>query len=651
MNSKQIGRWELGCIVFNSLVFKLFSLYPDIYVKCGGSAAWNNALYCGAVFLIALWVMLKIYTPYAKDGLPSSLYKRGKGGLSYGVQIIFSVYFIASVVVAVSLICSALKETSFPNSPLWYTAIFVVGAALITTICGRRAVYRMHSLCVFGIGITLGLIALLGFKYADIYSITPVFGKGISDLYIKGLLSLYMYSDIFVLFFIPYGGSERSYKKTVMTSASLAVLANFLLIFSFSLNFSYELSEKTSLIAYPLTKGASIGKFPLRLDIAYMLSLITSGILYLSVCFNILKGFLMGAAVKIKRLTAAVLGIILCFTLCGCYDSSEVEERAYIIAIGIDKGESLNHKYTFQISNPLKSGGNKGGEEKPKEESSEEGNKTVDNITVEAEDFYTARTKLQAYLSKESDMSHIKLMVLSKEVAYEDALTHSGLMLKEREVRPATNICLADSAMDFLKEVKPTLEESTVRYYELLFRKEEMPYAPVTELRDFVGRCVDGGFDAVAPVYGENGLYGMGIFKEGKLVDILSGEEVLIYNMLSGQLGNTGFYDGGDGAVIESVDKPEISIEVNNDIPHISVMAKLKVNGAENENSSVNILKIKGEEFLYKTAAAGCDVLGFGRRVKAGILTQKDWEEYKWSEKYKNATFSVNLMSENVKNK
>ena len=60
-------------------------------------------------------------------------------------------------------------------------------------------------------------------------------------------------------------------------------------MFSFSLNFSYELSEKTRYVLYPLTKGASIVKLPLRLDIAYVLSLIVSGILYLSLCFHNIK--------------------------------------------------------------------------------------------------------------------------------------------------------------------------------------------------------------------------------------------------------------------------------------------------------------------------------------------------------------------------
>ncbi len=633
---KKASRWELGCIVFNSLVFKLFSLYPDMYVYYGGSASWNNSLYCGIIFLIVLWLMTRLYSPYAKEGIINAFDNRGKKGVSAILKALFLIYFAISSVMAIYFVCGSLRETAFPNSPLWYTGIFIVLASVVTVICGMRAVLRMHSLCAFGVGLTLILIGVLGFEYGDISNLTPVFGKGVFNVYGKGLLSLLMYSDIFVLFFIPYR-EERGYRKTVMLSGVLAVALNVLIMLSFSLNFPYELAEKTRLIIYPLTKGASIVKLPLRLDVAYLLSLIVSGILYLSVSFKIIKSIFKGFSLSFKKVGVPLMSIVLCLTLCGCYDSSEIEERGYIIAVGIDKG-----KYTFQLSNPLQSGGSMNGEEKKESE-----NKSVDNITVEAEDFFTARTKLQSHISKETDMSHIKLIVLSKDVAYEDAYGHSSLMLKEREVRPATKVCLVDSAEDFLRNVKPTMEESTVRYYELLFEKE-MPYAPVTELRDFVGRCLSKGYDAIAPYYSGNGLSGMGIFNNGKLYDVLSGEEVFIYNILKGELQNSGFYDGGDGAILSSDGKPEITVDVRDDVPYVNINVNLKIYGAENVDESSAVLKAKCEEFLYKTRE--CDILGVGRHIKKKCLTQKQWEEYEWDRKYKNAVFPVNVMVKTVKN-
>ena len=60
-DNNNIGKWELGCIIFNSLVFKLFLFYPKIYLHFGGSAAWLTAVFSGAVFLAFFWLIMLLY--------------------------------------------------------------------------------------------------------------------------------------------------------------------------------------------------------------------------------------------------------------------------------------------------------------------------------------------------------------------------------------------------------------------------------------------------------------------------------------------------------------------------------------------------------------------------------------------------------------
>ena len=71
-----MSKWELECIIFNSLIYKFFTGYTEAYCRYGGAAAWLTAIFSGTVFLIVLAVILKLYSPYSCDGLVYSLKKR-----------------------------------------------------------------------------------------------------------------------------------------------------------------------------------------------------------------------------------------------------------------------------------------------------------------------------------------------------------------------------------------------------------------------------------------------------------------------------------------------------------------------------------------------------------------------------------------------
>lgn len=635
----QMTRWELLCIVFNSLVYKLFTHSAEVYEKCGGSAGWITAIFSGGVFLLVLWLLLKVYSPISKISLSENKI----------AAVFMVVYFALSVCYSLYMVCSALKTVVYVKSPIWFIGLFFVISAGIIVLCGCKAIRRLHSLCTIGTGVVLIAISLLSLRYADVFNLTPILGKGAGSVFLKGLSALFMFSDIVVIFFLPKGEGNYNFSKTVMTGAISAVVVNIVVVLAFSLNTSYELADKIILPLYPLTKTANLGKLPVRLDAIYQISLCSSSLLYISLASHLLIKGAITISKRAKRAGASLLCLLLCFSLCGCFDAREVEEKAYVIALGIDNGESDKYKYTFQISNPLESGGSIGAEEKGEEKSNEEKNKTVDNIIIEAADYYSAMDKLKSLTAKEVDISHIKVIVYSIPVAQNDGLAHGELLLAEREIRPGTNLCIVENAEDFLKSVNPTLEESTVRYYELYFRERDLPYAPHTELRDFVGRSKDAGYDAVVPIASENGLCGMGAFSNGVLKETLSGDEVLIYKLLIGDIRQASIKVGENTVIIESDSSPKIRVSQNGDAVNFDIEVFIKTDNPSTEIQSY--LKAEAEKLLYKTALTSSDIMGLGRYIKRKSLTQEKWESVDWDTLLQKSTFSVEINSKKVKNR
>lgn len=637
-----MGKWELGCIVLNSIVYKILTGYTEKIVTLGGAAAWMTAVFDGIIFLGILKIVLKAYETYADDGILDALQKRGRSGTCRAVAILAAIYFIFSAINTLSLACSALKVITYTNSPRWFLAMFFIVGAILTAVCGERAVRRIHSLTVLGICVVIAAIVILSLKYSDVYNLFPILGNGVKSVFGKGLSALFLYSDIVVILFLPRRGGEYSYKKTVMNSARIGVFLNVLAVLAVTLNINP--AERIDLPLYPLTKTANIGKLSARLDAAYQIVLIVSALVYLSLAVRILLTCFRKASFKIRRTGGAILCLVLCLSLCGCYDGNEVEENAYAVAVGVDKGKNAAYSYTFQISNPLDSGGKEGietTEEKRNDDELDDTNKTVDNITVEADDYFHAADKLKSILSKDLSLSHLKLLVFSEEAARSGALEHSELIFREREVRPGTNLCLARSAKDFLVNVKPTLEKSTVRYYELYFKNYKVPYAPVTQLREFVGRSVDSGNDAVIPEVKDGSLEGMGLFSNGRLSTIAKAEEVVLYKLLCGELKSGTVENLGKTAVISSAGKPKIKIKLNGETVETEITACIKID--DGDLGAPDKLNDDAEEFLNNSYQTGCDVLGVGRRLKKNFSTQQKWNDFDWRNKIKNCKFTVNF--------
>ncbi len=391
---------------------------------------------------------------------------------------------------------------------------------------------------------------------------------------------------------------------------------------------------------------------------------------------------------KIKALLIMLLPLL----LSGCYDHREIDETAYIVALGIDKSKDEEFSYTFQFSSPLAiSQEGEGGEKPPKQEDSGKGkNSTVRNLTINAPDFYVAKNMINNFMSKNIDMSHIKLIVFSAEVD-EDALeSHSQLLLREREIRPHTAIAVAaESASGYLENVNPELESNTSKYYELMSLRSNNLYAPTKRLHDFVDEIATEGGSAVLPIAVSGSktanfttdssveewvsahhstvssdrsvLYGMAVFKDGKLTSAMDGDSAMIYNILTQSI---------ESCTITVKDKynPKSTLSFRLLIPQ---KANYKIDTNANR---ITVAQNLQAEFLggvlpkgYRTEAElyayansvlnnritdyfsdiskqiSADIMKLRGCIRKNFLAFDEWNSFNWDSFYKNAKFNTEI--------
>lgn len=413
-----------------------------------------------------------------------------------------------------------------------------------------------------------------------------------------------------------------------------------------------------------------------------------------------------------------LLFIPILFLLCGCYDSKEPNNIAYVVAVGVDLTDDEGiYEYTIQFAKTTQISGGSG------EEGGKEGSEIVEVINVKAPSVYTAVNIANQVVSKNFTLAHTKLIVISEELSEKGVSDLFDTFGRNSDIRPNIYMAVSTcSAKYYLDNVKPIAEINPVTYYRLIFESARGGYVPRVLLKDFYFRIDDENTQNVLPLAGvnkenaekeneghENNLngdtakeghkndiseseinthkfdfltkryyagkidvqkknasevMGMAIFDGDKMIGKTDNIDSLMYNILQGnyEMSYVSFYSENTPDVpvtiaLRQQRKPKVSVNTKGENPVIKItiytegqlISESTKNPTETdlanlENEISSAIKEETEYFLEKTQKGfGTDIVGFGQYAKADFFTNKDYDNYNWRDKYKNAEFDVSI--------
>ncbi|MCM3726453.1 Ger(x)C family spore germination protein [Neobacillus cucumis] len=153
--------------------------------------------------------------------------------------------------------------------------------------------------------------------------------------------------------------------------------------------------------------------------------------------------------------------IVVCL-LTGCWDREELEDRSYVIGIGIDKSEHKGKiKITMLLANPevgsMQGGG--GSTEKPRE-----------IITIDVNDFIAAKGTANAIISRNISYEFLKIIIVSEKYAKEKKfVTTIYDAQKDKEIRMNAYLAISkENASDYFVENKPKMETRPHKYFQYI---------------------------------------------------------------------------------------------------------------------------------------------------------------------------------------
>lgn len=400
-----------------------------------------------------------------------------------------------------------------------------------------------------------------------------------------------------------------------------------------------------------------------------------------------------------KKVYKIVL-LILTFSilLTGCYDSREVDDEVYAIAIGVDIGKNDMLRLTIQYPTYKgpggggDKGGGKGDEQKNKQESS--------NVhTIEAPSILQGVDFFGMAISRRVSLIHAKMIVFSEEFARKGIGQYIAPIQRYRETRSIMQVVISrGKAEDFILENKSNIGGTISKATELRFDQSNYTAVfPQIMFHDFYRGLVAPYGQAIAAYAGvnkneleeaENGatnvdetkgflpgevprkgvskldIAGLAVFHGDKMVGSLNSLEASCYLLMKGkhQTGAFTIRDKFDPTKVLVVDvrnsrKPIIKAYFKKDKPVIDVHLSLEAD-LESVPSRVNYEQLGKIEVLNKQLEDylatetnkivkktqnefNSDIFDFGKWIAPKFLTIQDFENYDWLKHYKDADIKV----------
>ncbi len=386
---------------------------------------------------------------------------------------------------------------------------------------------------------------------------------------------------------------------------------------------------------------------------------------------------------RVLKKSLLVIHIIVLVFMAGCWDRNELDELAYVIAIGIDAIEEDGFVVTYQIANPEEAG---------------EDDVASEIISIHAPDFLSARDLVVAFVTREVVFTHTKVLIVSEAFARRDEfLNFMKPAIRERQLSRKINLIVSkERASDFIRNNKPTLETRPHKFFELMTdRWENTGLVPDSTLHSLFHRMeedsgvflatysstvqVEGGREGKEDdhIPGEVNIQGgnptqtigSAVIKEGKMIASLTGEETRFSLLLRPEKGIEKMIATYPDPLEEKYritarllaeEGSQVHVNTKNRAPtiHVKVPVKLEILSIESnidyvedlekqhllKNHIKTLIEDKLNTFIKRTQEEfRAEPFRWSLRARRTFLTNKQFEEYRWMDNYSFAEIHIEV--------
>lgn len=285
-NKVYFGQWEATCLLTMLINTQIFLNFPRFMAESAGTAGWILALFVSVVVLIGFIVISKLYEPFKGKDLLEVAEKAFGGAGRVVVGILVTAYLVFIISVVLREFSEDMKTISLNESPISFVTLFFLSGMILGSYFGIEGIVRLGAIAVPVISIGYYFIIAAVSWHFDFDNIFPLMGNGPSEIFIKGLAKVSIFSALHLLFFIaPFLKNEKCFKKVGFLTIILTGINFVAGSFVYLVVFPYPTALENFLPIYQLAKLINYGRFFQRVESVFVFIWGTAALIYLSAGF------------------------------------------------------------------------------------------------------------------------------------------------------------------------------------------------------------------------------------------------------------------------------------------------------------------------------------------------------------------------------
>lgn len=218
--------------------------------------------------------------------------------------------------------------------------------------------------------------------------------------------------------------------------------------------------------------------------------------------------------------------------LTGCWNRTELPEKAFILGAAIDQINPDNIKLAVQIYKPGQKAGAQGGKQ----------TEPYVNIETKSESVFDAIRDITLHLGRKAQWSHIRVIIIDDETARKTPLLSLlEVFYRDHETRMSTKVMISKGNASNYLEIKPLIEQTVAHQMKRMqeIGRRESGKVPAVSLLQLAQALKSQVPDTVLPYAIEQedavALPGAAMIKDGKMIGTLTGRQTEKILMLTNQ--------------------------------------------------------------------------------------------------------------------
>ncbi|CAM4510103.1 Ger(x)C family germination protein [Paenibacillus endophyticus] len=312
-----------------------------------------------------------------------------------------------------------------------------------------------------------------------------------------------------------------------------------------------------------------------------------------------------------SRLLLVLLPLLL---LSACWDSKDINKRALPIALGISKNENHNYKVGLRIPEPHNSSTN------------------IRYVQAEAPTIGQAIERIRMKMADDIDLLHLKLILISEPLAKEGLRDIVEYAMQSNSIQPKAMVAIVRSDMSkFLSSMDEDGEEAGQGLSDFFSKQAGWtPHIATAKIWEVYRALYFYTEDIAIPILNKDEetmfqFVGSAILHEKKMVDSITPDETLLYNIFQGK------YDDAHMEVMNHASVLVVDANVKmkatgiEQTPKVSSKLKVVVTIEEMKEGTMQsvieeelskLLKKRFDLLTKKLKTNHSDILGFGQRFR-----------------------------------